>query len=186
LVRQSDRTSALDRLIAEGTGKVVEPFEAAGPGDVKFDSDALRDRVTVLHFWEYRDSPLAEPYGQVGYLEFLYGRHKARGLQVVGVAVDGRFAQSPTAGAAAASVRRLKNFMNLTYPIVHDGGGLVRQFGDPRNIGADLPLFIVVGPDGRIVHYKVGHYEVDREAGLKQLDEVIQNLLKNDQGGTNK
>jgi hypothetical protein len=174
---QSERTSALDRLVAEQTGKVVESFEAAGAGDVKFSSNQLRDYVTVLHFWDYRDTPLTEPYGQVGYLEFLYGRRKEQGLRVVGVAVDGRFKTPATAGAAASSVRRLKNFMNLTYPIVHDGGALAEQFGDPRRIGAELPLFVVVGKDGRIAHYKVGHYDVDREAGLKQLDATVKDLL---------
>ena len=37
--------------------------------------------------------------------------------------------------------------------------------------------FVVVGPEGKIVHYKVGHYPVDREAGLKQLDAVVTGLL---------
>jgi hypothetical protein len=180
LARQSEQTSALDRLIAERTGKVVEPFEAVGAGETKFDDARLRDRVTVLHFWDYRDEPLTEPYGQVGYLEFLYGRRKDQGLQVVGVAVDGRFGQKSTTGAAAASVRRLKNFMNLTYPIVYDDGKLIEQFGDPRSIGAELPLFVVVGRDGKTVHYKVGHYALDRQAGLKQLDEIVENLLKID------
>lgn len=178
---QSERTSALDRLIAEQTGKVVEPFEAAGAGDVKFSAEQLRDHVTVLHFWEYRDTPLVEPYGQVGYLEFLFGRRQEQGLQVVGVAVDGRFQQPAAASAAASSVRRLRNFMNLTYPIVHDGGALVKQFGDPRGVGAELPLFVVIGKDGRVAHYKVGHYDVDRETGLKQLDAAVKELLGTDE-----
>jgi hypothetical protein len=164
-------------LIAAQSGRAVEPFEARGAGDVKFSADDLRDRVTVLHFWEYRDEPLTEPYGQVGYLEFLFGKRKEAGLQVVGVAVDGRFQQPTTAGAAAASVRRLKNFMNLTYPVVFDGGELLKQFGDPRIAGGELPLFVVVGKDGRTAHYKVGHYDVDRQAGLKQLDAVVKDLL---------
>ena len=36
----------------------------------------LKDQVTVLHFWDYRDEPLKEPYGQVGYLDFIYHRRK--------------------------------------------------------------------------------------------------------------
>ena len=98
-------------------------------------------------------------------------------MKVVGVAVDGRFQQPETAGAAAGGVRRLKNFMNLTYPIVHDGGDLIRQFGDPRSAGAALPLFVVISPDGTVAHYHVGHYEVDRETGLKELDALVADLL---------
>ena len=44
----------------------------------------------MLHFWEYRDQPLKEPYGQVGYLEFLFQKRKEEGVKVYGVAVDGR------------------------------------------------------------------------------------------------
>lgn len=183
LTDQSSRTSSLEELAAKQLGRKVEAFSVTGlgsvaaAGEVKLTDADLRDHVTVLHFWEYRDTPLVEPYGQVGYLEFLYGRRKDEGLRVVGVAVDGRFHDPKTALAAASGVRRLKTFMNLTYPIVHDGGELIHKFGDPRTVGGTLPLFVVVGRDGTIVHYKTGHYEVDREAGLKQLDTLIAELL---------
>lgn len=80
----------------------------------------------MLHFWDYRDEPLKEPYGQVGYLEFLYDKHKGKGLRLFGVAVDGRFQQPEGARGAVVAVRKLKNFMNLSYPILFDGGDLVR------------------------------------------------------------
>ena len=38
-------------------------------------------------------------------------------------------------------------------------------------------LFVVVGPDGTAAHYHVGHYEVDRETGLKELDALLADLL---------
>ena len=60
-----------------------------------------------------------------------------------------------------------------------DGGKLVKQFGDPRLVGATLPLFAVIGPDGKILHHHVGFYEVDRQQGLKELDQVIGQALKN-------
>jgi hypothetical protein len=131
----------------------------------------------VLHFWDYRDEPLREPYGQIGYLDFLYHRRKAAGLQVYGVAVNSRLADETTRGAAERSVKKLKSFMNLSYPVLLDGGGLLRQFGDPRVIGASLPLFVVVGPEGTIVHYHVGTYEVQQDQGLKELDDVVAGLL---------
>lgn len=177
LRRQTDRGSALERLTAAQVGKRVEPFELEGLDGARLTADDLRGAVTVLHFWDYRDQPLKEPYGQVGYLEFLGARHKQAGLKVYGVAVDGRFREPDAAKAAAVGVRKLKNFMNLSYPVLFDGGALVERFGDPRPAGAELPLFVVVGPDGTIAHHKVGFYEVDREAGLKQLDAVVAKLL---------
>jgi hypothetical protein len=96
---------------------------------------------------------------------------------VFGVAVDGRFQQESSTRAAVAGVRKLKSFMNLTYPILFDGGDLIRQFGDPRLAGGDLPLFVVIGRDGKIVHYKIGHYPIDREHGLKELDAAVKGQL---------
>lgn len=43
--------------------------------------------MVVLHFWTYRDAPLEEPYGQVGYLDFLY-RKRSDAATVIGVHVD--------------------------------------------------------------------------------------------------
>lgn len=177
LTRLTDRSSALTRLTTEHVGKAVEPFQLEGLDGAKLSDADLRDSVVVLHFWEYRDEPLKEPYGQVGYLEFLRGRHEKAGLKVFGIAVDGRFREPAGAKAAVVGVRKLKNFMNLGYPILFDGGALIERFGDPRPAGAELPLFVVIGRDGKVAHHKAGHYDVDREAGLKQLDAVVTKLL---------
>ena len=41
----------------------------------------------------YRDTPLEEPYGQVGYLDFLLRKRSDKGVQVLGVLVDDMFRQ---------------------------------------------------------------------------------------------
>jgi hypothetical protein len=156
----------------------VEDFSINGLGDDALSLDALKGQVTVLHFWDYRDEPLKEPYGQVGYLDFMYHRRRPDGLQVYGVAVDGRLADEKTRGAAERSVKKLRAFMNLSYPVVLDSGGFVKLFGDPRLVGANLPLFVVVGPEGKIIHYHVGHYDVHQDQGLKELDQVVQGALE--------
>ena len=173
---QSGRADALAQLSSKHVSKAVEKFSTLSLSGDAITEAELKDVITVLHFWEYREEPLKEPYGQVGYLEFLYNRHKDEGLKVYGVAVDGRLQAEGTRRAAAAGVRKLKSFMNLTYPILLDEGTLIKQFGDPRLLGASLPLFVVVGRDGKVAHYHVGFYPVDREAGLKQLDAVVARL----------
>jgi hypothetical protein len=177
LKRQSQRAGALDDVVAKQTGRQVDKFTVDGLDGAKLSDAELAGHVTVLHFWEYRDQPLKEPYGQVGYLEFLYARHQKAGVKVYGVAVDSRFQQEGTARAAVAGVRKLKSFMNLTYPILFDSGDLLRQFGDPRLAGGELPLFVVIGPDGKTAHYKIGHYPIDREHGLKELDAAVKSRL---------
>jgi hypothetical protein len=174
---QSGRNDAVAMLRDKFHGSPVEAFAARGFGDESLSHSDLQGQVTVLHFWDYRDEPLHEPYGQVGYLDFLYHRRKESGLRLYGVAVNGRLGDESTRAAAERSVKKLKAFMNLSYPVLLDSGALVKQFGDPRVLGANLPLFVVIGPDGKIIHYHVGTYEVHQDQGLTELDRVVHEAL---------
>lgn len=175
---QAGRSTAVEDMAKKFVGHSVADFsikQLAGPA---ISQDDLKGKVTVLHFWDYRDEPLKEPYGQVGYLDFLNHRRQANGLRIFGVAVDGRLADEKTQAAAQRSVRKLKEFMNLSYPLLLDSGGLLKQFGDPRVVGASLPLFVVVGPDLKILHYHVGTYNVNQDQGLKELDDAVGKALQ--------
>jgi hypothetical protein len=176
---QTDRHDALGTLADKFRGSAVEDFSARGFGDESLARADLDGQVTVLHFWDYRDEPLHEPYGQVGYLDFLYHRRKDAGLRLFGVAVNPRLGEESTRAGAERSVKKLKAFMNLSYPVLLDSGALLKQFGDPRVVGANLPLFVVVGRDGKILHYHVGTYEVHQDQGLAELDEVVSKALQN-------
>ncbi len=171
--RQSDEAADVAELRQRQLGTPVKAFEAQSLSGEVVSDKSLSGQVTVLHFWDYRDSPLNEPYGQVGYLEFLHARRQADGVRVIGVAVDGRLRDQSQQGAVKAGIRKLRNFMNLTYPVVLDDGALLADFGDPRRVGANLPLFVVIDPAGTITHYHVGHYEVDPRMGLVDLDWAV-------------
>jgi len=170
---QAGRSSAVGDLAKKHIGQPIGEFTIPQLAGGSLSQDDLKGKVTVLHFWDYRDEPLKEPYGQVGYLDFLSHRRQKAGVNVYGVAVDGRLADEKTRAASLRSVRKLKEFMNLSYPILLDAGGLLKQFGDPRVVGAHLPLFVVVGPDQKILHYHVGTYDVNQDQGLKELDDVV-------------
>lgn len=173
LNRQAGRAGDVAALANKFKGQLVERFSAESLDGEKFNAESLRGRVTVLHFWTYRDEPLKAPYGQCGYLDFLYDKRKGDKVQVIGVAVDERLAGGDTRSAALRSIRKFRAFMNVSYPIAPDNGALLKQFGDPRSLGAELPLFVVIGPDGKIAHYHVGIYEVEADRGLHQLDAEI-------------
>lgn len=175
---QSSRADALSGLVQRNVGQPIANVTVPTLSGDAFDAAQLKDKITVLHFWDYRDTPLKEPYGQVGYVEFLYARHKAAGVQVYGVAVDGRFKEEDQRRGAITGVRKLKSFMNLTYPLLLDGGEWITKLGDPRTVGAELPLFVVVDRDGKIAHFHVGTYDVDQQNGLKELDAAVKKLLK--------
>ena len=136
----------------------------------------MAGKTVVLHFWNYSDKPLSEPYGQVGYLDFLSNQRKADNVAVVGIAMNSSLQQADQVRTAKRSARKLAEFMNLNYPIGYDSGALIREFGDPRESGGDLPLWVVISADGKVVHYHAGFYEVDQKAGLKELADVLNQL----------
>ncbi|HEY2838180.1 MAG TPA: TlpA disulfide reductase family protein [Pirellulales bacterium] len=175
---QGGRADEIAALVARQLGKPLAPFSLPGLAGGSLTEKDLVGQVTVLHFWDYKDQPLKEPYGQVGYLEFLFQKRKDQGVKVYGVAVDPRLADEAGRRAATTGVRKLKAFMNLTYPIALDGGELIKAIGDPRTAGAALPLFVVIGRDGKVTHYHVGFYDVDRQIGLKELSAAVDEALK--------
>lgn len=177
LAVQSERAGALEDLAAQHLGKGVPDFELEGLDKAKLTDEDLSGQVTVLHFWEYRDAPLEQPYGQIGYLDFLHRKQRERGAKIFGVASDPRLREAATVEEGVRSAKKLQKFMNLGYPILLDDGRLLKHFGDPRLLGAKLPLFVIIGSDGKIAHYKVGEYEVDRNQGLTELNAVVQELL---------
>lgn len=133
----------------------------------------LQGKVVVLHFWEYRNENLMEPYGQIGYLDFLNGKRKKLGVKVIGVNVDPRLADRENVPAAVRSMKKLMEFMNLAYDVAIDDGTVLGQFGDPRTLGSPLPLWVVIGHDGKVAHYHIGYYNITPDEGLKELDEAV-------------
>ena len=173
-VEQQDRriSQTMDRR-KQLVGRASPEFSLNLIGGGDFSSTSLRGKVVVLHFWKYAEKPLSEPYGQVGYLEFLYNRYKQMKVEVVGVAMNPMLQQSDTVRLGQRTARKLAEFMNLSYQIGYDDGSLLRELGDPRDSDGQLPLWVVLSPDGKITHYHSGFYEIDRQQGLKELDEVL-------------
>lgn len=148
------------------------------PGGATIPTAEIDGKVVVLHFWEYRNENLMEPYGQIGYLDFLNGKRKKLGVKVIGVNVDPRIADRENSGAAVRSMKKLMEFMNLGYDVSVDDGTILSQYGDPRTLGSPLPLWVVLGHDGKVAHYSIGFYNITPDEGLKQLDEAVIAALK--------
>jgi peroxiredoxin len=175
---QRQRAKSLQELAQRFIGQPAPEFTLTSLDGQPIAADVHRGKTLVLHLWDYRDEPLEEPYGQIGYLDFLLNRHRKQGIVVYGVSVDRRLRDSSTAGQARRSARKLKSFMNLGYEIAADhDGAVLKAFGDPTQFDEPLPLWIVIGPDGKVAHFRTGFYEVDRERGLKELDDVVNQLV---------
>ncbi|MDA1051574.1 MAG: redoxin family protein [Planctomycetota bacterium] len=170
---QKNRAGAVELMRGKLVGNAVPRPELHQLNGKAFDWSQTEGKVTVLHFWEYRDTPLEEPYGQIAYLDFLFRNRPSEDVLVLGVCVNQRLQDPETRLKSILSAKKLVAFMNLSYPILADHAEGVRQFGDPRVTGAKLPLFVVVGKDGKVVHYHVGTYEVNRDRGLEELDAIV-------------
>ncbi|MFN0053367.1 MAG: TlpA family protein disulfide reductase [Planctomycetales bacterium] len=175
---QLERSDEVARLAEKLVGKPAPSYSLTLIDRTQVAANQSQGKITVLHFWEYQSDPLVEPYGQVGYLDFLYGKRRKLGVQVYGVAVDGRLGDPQTSGAAIKSIQQLKQFMNLSYGVALDDGKLLSKFGDPRRFDAKLPLWVVIGADGNIAHYQTGFYKINPDEGLQQLDEVLVKLIR--------
>jgi peroxiredoxin len=175
---QSGRSGRVAALRTKLIDRPAPNFELQTMRGEKVTNADLKGAVAVLHFWEYRDMPLEEPYGQVGYLDFLFRKHEGAGLKVYGVNVDERLADPGARTQSISSARKLHSFMNLSYPVLLDDGSMLKRFGDPRSAGGKLPLFVVIGADGKVLHYHAGFHEVDRDLGLKVLDQAAASALK--------
>jgi peroxiredoxin len=174
---QKNRAGAVAALRDAALGKPLGKFTLQDIAGKPLTEEALAGKVVVLHFWEYRDTPLEEPYGQTGYLDYLFRRRTEDGVLVFGVTVS-ESAEDDAPKRAAASARKLKAFMNLSYPILVDDGELLKRLGDPRQAGGRLPLFLVIGKDGKIAEYRAGMYDVKTNEGLAELDGVVGKALK--------
>lgn len=179
---QVQRGDEVSRLAEKLIGKSAPRFSLKLLDNSEITPDALKNKITILHFWEYQGEPLVEPYGQVGYLDYLFGKRRKLGVQAFGVAVDARFADPTANPAARKSIQKLKSFMNLAYPIAVDDGKLLEKFGDPTKFGAKLPLWIVIGPEGTIAHFHSGFYKINPDDGLRELDDLVVKLIRDQKG----
>ena len=173
---QRGRAGAVAAMRDAIVGKPLGEFKLPEASGKTYSQEDITGKVIVLHVWEYRDAPLEEPYGQVGYLDFL--TRKRPDVKVIGLHVDPRLEEEDGRRASIAGVRKLKAFMNLSYPVLLDDGSLLKRLGDPRQAGGSLPLFVVIGKDGKVAEYHAGLYEVKANEGLAELDAVVAKALE--------
>jgi peroxiredoxin len=179
--QQKKRLASSSSRAKELMGSAAPSFSLSLVSGGALDSSSLNGKTVVLHFWDYRDAPLSEPYGQTGYLEFLFNQKRKMNVEVVGISTNPDLQNSENAGRGRRSARKLSEFMRLTYPIGHDDGKLLEAFGDPRDAKGQLPLWIVLTADGKVAHYHAGFYEVDANQGLKELEAVLSEQIKKQQ-----
>jgi peroxiredoxin len=173
LQQQQKRLTGVAGLEKKRIGQPAPDWQLKLTDGTSISNEDLKGKVVVFHLWQYRGEPLNEPYGQIGYLDFLNNKRKKLGVKVIGVNIDERFSDPAQTGVANRSMKKLLEFMNVSYDMAIDDGSVLAAFGDPRDFGAPLPLWIVIGHDGNVAHYHAGFYDIKPDEGLKQLEEAV-------------
>lgn len=175
---QEKQMKSAQEASAELIGSTVPEFELMLLNGKPLKSAQLSGRPTVLHFWDYSQNAMEEPYGQVGYLEFLNAKAGQRGVQFVGVITNSLIHDRDRKAVELRSAKKVAEFMNLSYAIGHDDGSLKAHFDPAESLTGNMPLWVVLDANGKVIHYRQGFYEIDRRVGLKELAEAIDDTLK--------
>lgn len=181
LRNRRDQAGALSALREAAIGNTLPEIETKDLTGRPISSESFQGKITILHFWEYKDTPLEQPYGQVAYLDFLQRKWKDKPqsmeVQIFGVHVDPDLGGEETHRSAVSRAKRLRDFMNLGYPIALDNGEWLKKIGDPRPSGGKLPLFVVLDKQGKVVEYHPDIYPVKGQEGLAELEAFVNKLL---------
>jgi len=119
--------------------------------------DDFRGKVVLLHFWATFCQPCKD---EMPALENLWQRYGPDGLVILGIAAD------------RGSIEVVRDFaarFGLTFPILHDESGTVRN----RYEVTGLPTSYVIGRDGKISGRAIG----TRDWNAPQAREFIESLL---------
>jgi thiol-disulfide isomerase/thioredoxin len=111
-----------------------------------------RGKVVVVNFWATWCAPCRE---EIPMLVRLQEKYAARGLQLVGIAID-----------QPDKVRPYAAEMRMNFPILigsADGIELTRQLGNKAGV---LPYSVVLGRDGKIASREVGALKEPRIEAL--------------------
>jgi peroxiredoxin len=148
---------------AVGSGAVAPDFTARDLDGQTFRlADHLGKEVVLLDFW----STYCEPCkAEFPHLRAMYEAQKARGLLVVGVAMDGP--------ESIADVPAFAKRHRVDFPIVLDDDSRIASLYDPKK---SMPLTVLIGHDGRMAVVREGYNPGDEKLlaadVAKALDEA--------------
>lgn len=112
------------------------------PDGAALDLKSLRGKPVLLNFWATWCPPCVE---ELPLLSRFYTENKAKGWQVIGLAVD-----------QVAPVKRFLVTSPVTFPVVMAGMPGIELSRSLGNLSGGLPFSVVLGADGFVAHRKMG------------------------------
>jgi peroxiredoxin len=151
-------------VAAGPSGTVAPDFTARDVDGKTFRlSDHLGKEVVLLDFWSTFCEPCKAEFPHLG---AMYQKDKARGLLVVGVAMDG----PESVAEVPAFVKRY----GIGFPVVIDEDSRIASLYDPKK---SMPLSVLVARSGHIVVVREGYNPGDEKLVAadvaKALDEAV-------------
>lgn len=114
-------------------------------------------RVQIVNFWATWCEPCRE---EIPGLLRIVKKHDAKGLQIVGIAID-----------SDDKVKQFAKEFQITYPLLIGGLETVDLSRELGNKAGALPYTVVLDRDGRVVRTHLG------KISEQELDEVVTPLL---------
>lgn len=133
-------------------GTPAKPLTLADPSGRMHSLDEWRGKLIVLNFWASWCGPCRE---EMPMLDRTQQRLAARGLQVIGVAVDSNEATTDFLGRHAVHYPILVNDPEKMSDVSID-------YGNSRSV---LPYTVLIGRDGRVLAQRFGNFS---ESSLAQ------------------
>lgn len=146
---------AAPRASTVEVGKPAPTYEATTLDGAKTSLGALRGKVVLLNVWATWCVPCRE---EVPYLESLYQKQSARGLEIVGVSVDARGSES--------AIGDFRRDFKMTYPIWLDPDQNVQALY--RALG--VPASYLIDRDGVLRWQKLGAIRADDPMLIQALE----------------
>lgn len=116
----------------------------------------LRGQPTLVNFWATWCPPCVD---ELPLLNAFAREHANQGWQVAGLAVD-----------RVDAVRRFLERMPLSFPVGMAGLAGTELSRTLGNAAGGLPFTVVLGPDGRVLHRKIGKVS---ESDLRQWVQLV-------------
>ena len=117
-----------------------------------------KGKVLILDFWNTLSAPCKE---EIPFLNELYQTYRNKGLEVIGVSVE---------GVGEEVVRPFAEMMRISYPIFLGGDDIIEAYDIQY-----IPLTYILGKDGRVRMKEMGF---KKEVSIPKFKKQIEELLK--------
>ena len=139
-------------------GATSPPLELQTLDGAQVSLAGLRGRPVLLNIWATWCHPCQD---EIPVLEALYGQYRARGLEIVGVTIDG--------SGRTDDIRDFARRYGMTYPIWHDPDQRVM----PAFSVIGVPTSFLISHEGKVLWRKTGEVKADDRSLAAALDSAV-------------